>query len=291
MKMKIKYCSLLFLALLAPPVFGQPMNMSMAPPSTNAPPPDKQKLNEMIGSSFGRNLAQADIKDMLDFDMIVKAMKDYVDGKPDMNDVELKEVSKQFSAYMNARRQIKALEMKKAGEDFLAKNATADGVKTLPDGLQYKVIKEGSGDHPKSNDVVTVKYQGTLVDGTEFDHNDQAKMSLAQVVRGWKEAVPMMSIGSEWKLFLPSDLGYGRSGRPPKIPANSVLIFDMELLGTTSPPPPPTPPGKTSATGTGGTNQIVSGEIIKVPSAEGLKRGEKIEVIKPGETNVVDSAK
>jgi FKBP-type peptidyl-prolyl cis-trans isomerase len=260
----------------------------MPPPATSAPPPDKQKLNVMIGSSFGRNLEQADIKDMLDFDVIVKAMKDSVDGKPEMTETELREVSRQFSAYMNARRQIKALELKKEGEEFLAKNKSAEGVITLPDGLQYKVIKTGTGEHPKSNDVVTVKYVGTLVDGTEFDHNDSAKLSLAQVVPGWKEAVPMMTIGSEWKLFIPSDLGYGARGRPPRIPGSSVLIFDMELLGTATPPPPPS---RTGATGTGGTNQIVSGEIIKVPSADGLKRGEKIEVIKPGETNVVQSSK
>jgi len=286
MKMKIKYCPLLFLALLAPAVFGQPMNMMSPPPSTNAPPPDKEKLNIMIGSSFGRNLMQADIKDLLDFDVIVKAMRDAVDGKPEMTETELREVSKQFSAYMSSKRALKALEMKKEGEEFMKTNAMAEGVKSLPDGLEYKVIKSGTGDHPKSNDVVTVKYAGTLIDGTEFDHNDSAKMSLMQVVPGWKEAVPMMTVGSEWKLYIPADLGYGKFGRPPKIPANSALVFDMELLGTTAPPPPPV---KTSSVNTGGTNQIVSGEIIKVPSADGLKRGEKIEVIKPGETNVVDS--
>src|SRR5579863_8406370 len=163
MKMKIKYCPLLLLALLAPSLFAQPMNSGMAPPpSTNAPPPDKTKLNQMIGSSFGRNLANADIKDLLDYDAILKAMKDQVDGKPEMTEAELKEVSREFSAYMRAKQQIKALEVKKAGEDFLKANAVADGVKTLPDGLQYKIIKTGTGDHPKSNDVVNVKYTGTL---------------------------------------------------------------------------------------------------------------------------------
>jgi len=290
--MKMKYCSWLLLVLLATPVFAQPINKAMSPPpSTNAPPPDKEKLNIMIGSSFGKNLEQADIKNMIDFDILVKAMKEALDGKPEMTDTELREVSRQFSAYMAAKRQLKALETKKEGEDFLAKNASEAGVKKLADGLEYQVIKEGTGEHPKSNDVVTVKYKGTLIDGTEFDHNDSAKLSLMQVVPGWKEAVPLMTVGSEWKLFIPAELGYGRFGRPPKIPGNSVLIFDMELLGTAAAPTPPAMPApKTSALpNAGGTNQIVSGEIIKVPSAEGLKRGEKIEVIKPGETNVVEA--
>jgi FKBP-type peptidyl-prolyl cis-trans isomerase FklB len=179
------------------------------------------------------------------------------------------------------------MEEKKQGEDFLAKTAKEEGVKSLPDGLEYKVVKDGSGDHPKSNDVVHVKYKGTLIDGTEFDHNDDAKLSLMGVVQGWREALPMMKPGSEWQLYIPSDLGYGPRGRMPKIPPNSVLVFDIELLSFEAPPAPPMPKPTTSTAG--GTNQVVSGEIIKVPSAEGLKHGEKIEVIKPGETNVVDT--
>jgi FKBP-type peptidyl-prolyl cis-trans isomerase len=285
--MKKTYFPLALVALLAPTVFGQPMNMMAPPPSTNAPPPDKQKLNQMIGSSFGRNLATPEIKELVDFDVIVKAMKDAADGKPELTDAEIREVTKQFQAYMNAQRQIKALATKKEGEDFLAKNKLVDGVKTLPDGLQYQVIKTGTGEHPKSNDVVTVKYVGTLIDGTEFDHNDSGKLSLNQVVAGWKEALPMMTVGSQWKLFIPSELGYGPRGRGPKLPPNSVLIFDLELLGTTTPAPPA--PKTSAITASGGTNQIVSGQIIKVPSADGLKRGEKIEVIEPGKTNVVDT--
>jgi FKBP-type peptidyl-prolyl cis-trans isomerase len=287
MKMKIKYSSLLILALLAPAAFAQPMNKMPPAPSTNAPPPDKMKVSQMIGTSWGKNLAQPDIKEVIDFDAIVKAMKDAADGKPELTDAEMQAQNKQLRAYMSAKQQLKALQNKKEGEDFLAKNKSVEGVKTLPDGLQYQVIKTGVGDHPKSNDVVTVKYAGTLIDGTEFDHNDSAKLSLQRVVPGWKEALPMMTVGSEWKLFLPSELGYGPRGGGAKIPGNSVLIFDIELLGSS---PPPAPPAKPAAVApTGGTNQVVSGEIIKVPSSDGFKRGEKIEVIKPGETNVVET--
>lgn len=288
MNMKMKSCVLLALGLAALPALAQPMNprMTMPPPSTNAPPPDKEKLNTMIGSTFGRQLAQADLKDLLDYDAIVKAMKDYVDGKPDMTETELREVSRQLGEYMRGQRELKSIEDKKASQEFMTKNASAQGVNSFPDGLQYKVIKEGSGQHPNSNDVVNVKYKGTLIDGTEFDHNDSAKLSLMRVVPGWREALPKMAVGSEWELFVPPDLGYGERS-PRTIPPNSVLIFDITLLGVEAAPAPHAPTSSLSQ----GANQVVSGEIIKVPSAEGLKRGEKIEVIKPGETNVVETGK
>ena len=291
--MKIKYCTLLFVGIVAAlPAFAQPMMNPASAPPTNSPPPDKAKLNIFIGSSFGRNLAQPGIKELIDYDVLLKAMKDYVDGKPEMTDAEMQGVFRELQAYMASKRREQAEQTKKEGEDFLAKNAKEDGVKSLPDGLQYKVVKEGSGAHPSTNDTVTVKYKGTLIDGTEFDHNDSVKLSLMRVVKGWQEALPMMNVGSEWKLFIPSDLGYGPRGSGPKIPGNSVLLFDIEVLATEAAPKPVStampPAGGVSPTG---TNSIVSGQIIKVPSAEGLKRGEKIEVNENGKTNAVDSAK
>ncbi len=244
----------------------------------------------MIGMTLARQLTPLDVKDVLDFEIIAKAMKDSVDGKTDLSESEMHQVSTEFSAYLRARRQIKSEAAKKDGEEFLAKNAKAEGVKVLPDGLQYKVLAEGAGAHPKSNDIITVKYRGTLVDGTEFDAKDSSKISLTRVVPGWREAFPMMAVGSHWQLFLPAELGYAAQGKAPKILPNSALIFDVELLGAEAPPEPPAPlPGAMNSAQ--GTNQIVSGEIIKVPSAEGLKRGEKIEVIKPGETNTVPTPK
>jgi FKBP-type peptidyl-prolyl cis-trans isomerase FklB len=122
---------------------------------------------------------------------------------------------------------------KKEGEAFLAENKKKDGVKTLPSGLQYKVLAEGKGKTPKATDTVTVHYRGTLTDGTEFDssykRNQPASFPVNGVIKGWTEALQLMKEGSKWQLFIPASLAYGEPGRPG-IPPNSVLIFDVELI-------------------------------------------------------------
>ena len=140
----------------------------------------------------------------------------------------------------------------------------------MPDGssaeLQYKVLKEGTGEMPKTTDTVSVNYRGTFIDGKEFDssakHGGQpAKFPVTGVVRGWTEALQMMKVGSKWELYLPSSLAYGDRGNPrgtPPIDPGATLIFEMELVGTETPPPPPTP-------------QPLTSDIIKVPSAEELE--------------------
>lgn len=125
---------------------------------------------------------------------------------------------------------------KKEGDEFLSKNKTAEGVKSTASGLQYKVITEGKGAKPSASDMVEVHYAGTLIDGTEFDssykRNAPATFPVNGVIKGWTEALQLMNEGSKWKLFIPSDLAYGTMDRPG-IPANSVLIFDVELLKVT----------------------------------------------------------
>ena len=144
----------------------------------------------------------------------------------------------------------------------------------LPDGLQYQVITAGTGAVPTVADMVTVNYSGTLLDGTEFDSSykrgQPAQFPVSNVIPGWTEALTQMKVGSKWQLFIPSELAYGEPGRPG-IPPNSVLIFEMELLSTQhrrrhAPPP---------------SAQPLTSDIIKVPSAEEMKKGAKIEVIKP----------
>ena len=110
-----------------------------------------------------------------------------------------------------------------------------------------------------------MKYRGTLIDGTEFDHSDKAEFRVDRVIRGWSEALTRMKVGSQWRLFVPSELAYGQSGRPPRIEPNSVLIFDVELLSIKQPEP----------------KAPLTSDIIKVPSAEEMKNGAKVEVIKP----------
>jgi hypothetical protein len=137
--------------------------------------------------------------------------------------------------------------------------------------MQYKVITEGTGAIPKSNDTVTVNYRGTLVNGKEFDSSAKrgqpAKFQVNRVVRGWTEALQMMKAGSKWEVYIPSALAYGDRGNP-SIEPGSTLIFEVELVGADAPAPPPPPA------------QPLTSDIIRVPSAEELKKGAKIEVIK-----------
>lgn len=124
---------------------------------------------------------------------------------------------------------------KKAGEDFLAANKTKQGVVSLPSGLQYLVLKEGTGPKPEVTDTVKCHYHGTLIDGTIFDSSvdrgQPAEFPVGGVIRGWVEALPLMPVGSKWKLFIPSELAYGNYSPPgSKIGPGSALIFDVELL-------------------------------------------------------------
>ena len=122
---------------------------------------------------------------------------------------------------------------KAAGEAFLADNATKPGVVVTASGLQYKIITAGTGAKPKATDTVSVKYTGTLIDGTAFDSsNGQAvTFPLGNLIKGWIEALQLMPVGSHWTLYIPYDLAYGAAGSPPKIPPYSALIFDIELVG------------------------------------------------------------
>jgi len=123
---------------------------------------------------------------------------------------------------------------KSAGQAFLASNKTKPGVVTLPDGLQYKVVKEGTGAKPSAKDVVTVNYKGTLIDGTEFDSSykrgEPVSFPVNGVIAGWTEALQLMKVGSIWELYIPAELAYGANGMPPVIAPNQTLIFTVELL-------------------------------------------------------------
>jgi len=123
---------------------------------------------------------------------------------------------------------------KAAGEAFLAANAKKPGVVTRPSGMQYKVLKEGTGASPSKNSIVTTHYRGTLINGTEFDssyaRNEPASFGVTQVIAGWTEALQLMKVGSKWELYLPPNLAYGARGAGPDIGPNETLIFEVELL-------------------------------------------------------------
>ena len=123
---------------------------------------------------------------------------------------------------------------KEAGEKFLAENKKDKDVVELASGLQYKVLKQGTGKKPTLTDTITVNYRGTLIDGTEFDSSykrgEPVSLQLKNVIKGWQEAVPLMPVGSKWRLFVPPSLAYGDKAAGPVIGPNSTLLFDVELL-------------------------------------------------------------
>jgi FKBP-type peptidyl-prolyl cis-trans isomerase len=237
---------------------------------------DKEKASYAVGFFFGNQIKSGNLD--LDLDVMTASIKDV------LADRELKLTRQQASEAINA---YQVNSNRKKGDAFLAENKTKEGVKTkiitLADGktaeLQYKVIKTGTGDTPKPTDRVSVNYRGTLVNGQEFDNsakhgNQPAKFPVTGVVRGWTEALEMMQVGSKWELYLPPALAYGDTGRQG-IPPASTLIFEMELVGTEAPPPP-----APAAQAAPAVQQPLTSDIIKVPSAEELKKGAKIEVIK-----------
>jgi FKBP-type peptidyl-prolyl cis-trans isomerase FklB len=154
-------------------------------------------------------------------------------GKDEMKSL-LAEVQQKVEAERRNQYQKAAADNKQAGEKFLDENSAKEGVTTLPSGLQYKVLKMGDGPKPTATSKVTVHYRGTLPDGSEFDSSLQrgqpATFQVNRVVPGWTEALQLMPLGSKWMLYLPSALGYGERGAPPRIGPNQVLIFEVEVL-------------------------------------------------------------
>lgn len=139
-----------------------------------------------------------------------------------------------LSANTNVQQMSQSDSNKLVGQAFLAKNMSLPGVVTLPDGLQYKVIKQGNGPRPNKTDIVTVNYAGKLLNGKEFDSSykrkEPAKFPLNQVIPGWTEALSRMNQGSTWEIYIPASLAYGEEGMPPVIGPNETLIFKVELL-------------------------------------------------------------
>lgn len=171
-------------------------------------------------------------------DAIVAGIRDGLTGaKPQLTDAEIQQVMAQFSKDMNEKKSAtdKAAgdKNKAEGAKFLADNKSKPDVKTTSSGLQYKVLKEGSGPSPKATDTVVVNYRGTLLDGTEFDSSyrrgQPASFPLNQVIKGWTEGVQLMKKGAKYQFFVPSELAYGERSAG-EIGPNSTLIFEVELL-------------------------------------------------------------
>jgi FKBP-type peptidyl-prolyl cis-trans isomerase FklB len=208
-----------------------------AKPDAPAVAMDKDKFSYALGMQFGESFK----KQSLDLDPATfgKAFAEaYNGGKLTMTDEEMKAIlvkaSQEFKQKQMALQAAKAEETQKDGEKFLAENKAKEGVVTLPSGLQYKILKAGTGDKPTASDTVVCNYRGTLLDGTEFDasekHGGPASFQVGGVIAGWTEALQLMPAGSKWQLFIPSQLAYGAQGSAPDIKPNSALIFEVELV-------------------------------------------------------------
>lgn len=202
---------------------------------------DKDKISYMVGMDVGKGLAQ--IKDEIDMAVVVQALQASVKGdKKLMSDEEALKVRKDFMEKLQAKRaaddKAKAETNKTAGDAFLAKNKTKAGVKVTASGLQYEVVKPGTGPKPKDTDSVEVHYTGTLLDGTKFDSSrdrgEPAKFPLKGVIPGWTEGLQLMPVGSTYKFYIPANLAYGENG-PGPIGPNATLIFDVELIKIEAP--------------------------------------------------------
>ncbi len=224
-----------------------------------------------IGMNVAANLKRSNFD--VDLNKINEGMSDVMTGRETkMTDAESRAA---IADYQRKRQRELAEKNLKAGEAFLAENKTKPGVQILPVTLmngqvvdmQYKVITDGTGALPGSNDTVTVNYRGTLINGKEFDssikHGKPAQFPVTSVIRGWTEALKNMKVGSKWELYIPAILAYGESGRPG-IEPNSTLIFEVDLMGTQTPEPP----------------KPITSDIIRVPSADEIKAGAQVEIIK-----------
>ena len=197
----------------------------------------KEKVSYVIGVDIGKALQKQGVA--IDPDLVARGIKDGVSGgKLLMSDQEIKETMTAFQKEMRAKQEVALKQAgeknKREGEAFLAENKIKEGVKTLPSGLQYKVIKAGSGKKPKATDTVVTHYKGTLLDGTEFDssykRNQPATFKVNGVIRGWTEALQLMEEGAQWVLYVPAALAYGERGAGPQIGPNATLTFEVELI-------------------------------------------------------------
>jgi FKBP-type peptidyl-prolyl cis-trans isomerase FklB len=204
----------------------------------------KDKVSYSLGLNIGNNLKKQAIN--VNPDLLVRGIKDaYSNTKPLLTEAEVEEVLTAFKKDMAAKQQQEIASMseknKKEGAAFLAANKTKEGVKTTASGLQYKVLKQGTGPKPKATDTVKTTYKGSLIDGSVFDSSDQhggsATFPVNGVIKGWTEALQLMEVGSKWQIFVPAELAYGERGAGDVIGPNATLIFEVELLSIEPPKP------------------------------------------------------
>jgi len=207
---------------------------------------EKDKVSYSIGLDIGNTFKKQKMD--INTDVLMAGIKDAQSGaKPLLSEEQVKETMTAFSKSMVEKQTAAAKEAAEKnaaeGEKFLAENKAKEGVKTTPSGLQYKVLREGSGASPKETDTVVTQYRGTLINGTEFDssykRNEPTTFPVNRVIKGWTEALQMMKPGAKYQLFIPANLAYGERGAGQDIGPNETLIFEIELLSVKPSEPKP----------------------------------------------------
>lgn len=217
------------LLLIAPmAVFALQMGCEKKPKLDN----DMSRASYAIGQQIGSNLKNQNLE--LDKDALAISIKDVLENKPSrLKPEEIQQALMKLQETINTRQQAAAAENAEKGKAFLETNKSAAGVKTTASGLQIQITEEGKGRVPTEKDTVKAHYKGALIDGkvfdSSYDRGQPAEFPVNQVIKGWTEALTSMKVGTKARLFIPPELGYGPNDRPG-IPANSVLVFDVELL-------------------------------------------------------------
>jgi FKBP-type peptidyl-prolyl cis-trans isomerase len=221
---------MMLLGISNPMLAAEPPAPPQAAPAAPELKDARQRASYALGVGIARKM-KSDGLDGLDLDLLRRGMQDMiVDGKSVLTDAELNSVLRE---YVTEAREKLSAENRKKGEEFLAANKAKPGVQTTASGLQYRVLKQGTGATPKASDRVKTHYKGTFIDGKEFDSSigrgQPAEFPVTGVIKGWTEALQLMKVGDKWELVIPSDLAYGPEGRPG-IPPHSTLVFEIELL-------------------------------------------------------------
>ncbi|MCY4339134.1 MAG: FKBP-type peptidyl-prolyl cis-trans isomerase [Gammaproteobacteria bacterium] len=193
---------------------------------------DKQKLGYALGVFFAENVAQQGID--MDTESFIAAVADVLHNRPrQLSPAEIQDAFMAFQQREQQNRAAQATVNRQAGEEFLASNKDKEGIVALDNGLQYRIVRPGTGPKPQAGGEVSVHYRGTLLDGREFDSSYQrgepTRLSLNRVIRGWQLALPMMQTGAKWQLYIPAELAYGGAGQGA-IGPDETLIFEVELV-------------------------------------------------------------
>lgn len=239
--MRFLGCTLACLCIWTGSAHAQSALAPRSAPAGKAAAGDPKNVANIASYGIGMNMGRTFKSDGVEIDLeaFIQGVKDGLQGlAPRFTEQQLKTAFESFQADMQAKADAKAKALgaknQREGQAFLASNKTKTGVKTTKSGLQYQVVKSGTGAIPKATDAVKVHYEGFLIDGTVFDssikRNEPTLLQVEGVIPGWTEALQMMRVGDKWRLFVPAELGYGADGAGNMIGPHAALIFDVELL-------------------------------------------------------------